>query len=214
MSAEPVLDAGPALNFLAANQQRLLISVLGKISTPETVESEVLRKSRTNPRFKGVGLTWSKLTPKWIEILCDDVTDELSAVCQRVGETGLTDRKKRAKDLGELLVVAHAVVAAEQGLDVTVVIDDQSGATMATSEAQRLNRFREQGKPFGRIVLVNTVSILARAAGGSYVPNRAAMKTIYAKLREYDDGLPPITQTTLLSPQLWPRVGAQTLGSN
>ncbi|RBO85585.1 PIN domain-containing protein [Nocardia puris] len=68
MNARPVIDAGPALNFLATNRQRQLIKVLGKLSTPETVEAEVLRKARVDPRFKGVELIWSKLTPNWIEI--------------------------------------------------------------------------------------------------------------------------------------------------
>ncbi|MCP2290510.1 hypothetical protein [Nocardia amikacinitolerans] len=212
-SVRPVIDAGPALNFLAINQARLLLSVLGQISTPETVESEVLRKSGTDPRFEGVQLVWSKLTPRWIEVLCDDVTVELDAVCQRIGQTGLAERKKQAKDLGELLVVAHAVVAAEQGLDVTVVIDDQSGAAIAASEAQRLDRHRAQGRLVGRITLVNTLGILTGAAGGRYLPDRATMKKIYARLRECDDGLPPITQTKLLSAHVWNRDAAVVTGA-
>ncbi|NNH76032.1 hypothetical protein HLB23_40345 [Nocardia uniformis] len=203
MSAKPVIDAGPALNFLAINQQRLLLDVLGPISTPETVESEVLRKSRTDRRFERVGLVWSKLTPKWVEVLSDEWTDTLEAVCARQLDMPWTERKKQAKDLGELLVVAHAVAAAEQGQLVTVVIDDQSGARMATAEAQRLDRLRAQQRPVGRIILVNTTIILERAAGTTHIPDRAAMKAIYAKLRTCDDGLSPISNTRLLSADLW-----------
>ncbi|MBF6546695.1 hypothetical protein [Nocardia brasiliensis] len=202
MSARPVIDAGPALNFLAINQEKLLIKVLGPISTPETVETEVLRKSRTDPRFKGVGLVWSKLTPKWIEVLSDDWTEELEAICHRLTQMPWSDRQKHAKDLGELLVVAHAVAAAERGQHVTVVIDDNAGAKMATAEAQRLHRLRAQRRPVGTLVLTNTAGILERAAA-IHVPNRAAMKAIYGKLREYDDGLLPISETSLLSPELW-----------
>lgn len=150
---------GPALNFLAANQQRLLLRVLGKLSTPETVEAEILRKAGTDRRFKGVDLTWSKLTPKWIEILSDDITDELDSACQRITATGLAERKSRASDLGELMVIAHAVTEAEhRGAVVTVVIDDQAGATLATAEAQRLNRLHAQGRPVGTLLLVNTIA--------------------------------------------------------
>ncbi|MFI7001292.1 hypothetical protein [Nocardia sp. NPDC050175] len=179
-----------------------MISVLGPISTPETVENEVLRKSRTDHRFHRVGLVWSKLTPKWIQVLSDDWTQELEAVCNRLTQMSWSERQKQAKDLGELLVVAHAVAAAEQGHHVTVVIDDRSGAKMATAESLRLNRLRAQRHPVGSIVLTNTASILERAAGSVHVPDRAAMKAIYRNLREYD-GLLPISETALLSSELW-----------
>lgn len=45
MSARPIIDAGPGLNFLSLNRERLLISVLGPFSAPETVQDEVFRKS-------------------------------------------------------------------------------------------------------------------------------------------------------------------------
>jgi hypothetical protein len=32
MSARPIIDAGPSLNFLSAHKERLLIAVLGPIS--------------------------------------------------------------------------------------------------------------------------------------------------------------------------------------
>lgn len=46
MSHPPIIDAGPGLNFLSINKERLLIGVLGPISAPETVRDEVFRKSR------------------------------------------------------------------------------------------------------------------------------------------------------------------------
>ncbi|MRH92123.1 hypothetical protein GFY24_32590 [Nocardia sp. SYP-A9097] len=203
MSVRPVIDAGPALNFLAINQERLLLAVLGEISTPETVEGEVLRKARTDRRFERVGMVWSKLTPKWIEVLSDDWTDTLEAVCARQNGMLWIERKKQAKDLGELLVVAHAVAAAEQGRHIIVVIDDQSGATMATAEGLRLDRLRVQDPSIGRIILINTTTILERAVGIGRIADRAAMKAIYARLRDCDDGLVPIEKTRLLSADLW-----------
>ncbi len=46
MSYRPIIDAGPGLNFLSINKERLLIDVMGPLSAPETVQDEVLRKAR------------------------------------------------------------------------------------------------------------------------------------------------------------------------
>lgn len=49
----------------------------------------------------------------------------------------MAERMKQGKDLGEIMVIAHAVVAAESGQTVTVLIDDGCGAAVATSEIAR-----------------------------------------------------------------------------
>lgn len=51
MSRLPIIDAGPPLNFFAANKERILIGVLGELSAPETVKQEVKRKCRVDRRF-------------------------------------------------------------------------------------------------------------------------------------------------------------------
>lgn len=84
-----------------------------------------------------------------------------------------------------------------------LIDDDGGGATIATAEKRRLDRLRAQGKTVGSIALVNTLTILRRAAGRQYLPDKAAMQEIYNRLREYDDGLLPIKQTNLLDPNLW-----------
>ncbi|MFE3544078.1 hypothetical protein ACFXK0_14040 [Nocardia sp. NPDC059177] len=202
MSSRPVIDAGPALNFLAIDRQRLLIGVLGPISTPETVEQEVLRKARTDARFKSAARHWSKLTPKWIQVLSDD-WPELEPVVARIARMSMSQRRRQAKDLGELMVVAHALIRAEQGQNVTVVIDDQAGAALATAEAQLLDGRRANGEPVGKLVLAGTRTILEGAVGLGLVEGRAEMRSLYARLREVDDGLIPIDQTGLLSDQVW-----------
>ncbi|WP_137723894.1 hypothetical protein [Prescottella subtropica] len=205
MSTRPIIDAGPALNFLAINKERLLFSVLGQISTPETVEQEVLRYARsgTGTRFARVESVWNKLTPKWIQVMSDDVVPDLDAAVARISGLPLVQRRGSAKDLGELMVIAHAVVAAEAGRQVTVIIDDQDGARTATVEMRRLERLRQQGTQCGSITLVNTGTILQRAAGGEYLPDKGVMRDVYRRLRECDDGLPPIERTPLLSTELW-----------
>jgi hypothetical protein len=206
MSDRPIIDAGPALNFLSINKERLLISVVGGLSAPEIVESEVLRKARSDARFTQAEAVWKKLVPGWLEILPDDVTPELAAAVQRISGMPMVDRTKRAQDLGETMVVAHAVVFAEAGADVTVIIDDGDGARIATVESRRLMRRRLQGHHVGSLTLVSTLTVLERAAGGEYLLDRAAMRATYEKLRERDDGLPPIENTALLSSELWRRV--------
>ena len=145
MSIRPIIDAGPGLNFLSSNKERLLISVIGAFSAPETVQDEVLRKSRLDDRFRAAAPVWRKLTPRWIEILPDDVTPELAAVVQRVSGLPMHERRKQPKDLGEIMVIAHAVVAAESGLPVTILMDDGPGAMIATSEISRMVAVRLAG---------------------------------------------------------------------
>jgi hypothetical protein len=207
MSDRPIIDAGPVLNFLSINQERLLISVVGPLSAPEIVEQEVLRKARVDQRFAPAERVWRKLAPKWMAILSDDVTNPLAAAVQRISGLPMQDRSKLAKDLGETMVIAHAVVFAEAGADVTVIIDDGAGARLATLESRRLARLRNQNLVSGSLTLVNTLMILERAAGGAHLLDRAAMQAIYDRLRNCDDGLPPIENTRLLSSEVWTRSG-------
>jgi hypothetical protein len=204
MSQRPIIDARPSLNFLSIHKERLLIGVLGPLSVPETVEVEVLRKSREDERFRCAATIWRKLTPRWLQIIADDETPELAAVVHRITRQSMQERLRHPKDLGEIMVIAHAVVAAEAGATVTVLIDDGSGARIATSEMSRLQRLRSQGHVVGSIRLVSTLTVLERAAGSQHIPDKAAMRDIYQRLRGLDDGLPPVETTSLLSPTHWP----------
>jgi hypothetical protein len=105
-----------------------------------------------------------------VQILSDDQTPELAAVVHRITQLPMVERLKHPKDLGETMVIAHAVVAAESGETVTVVIDDGSGARIATSEINRLRRLQTSGHGVGSIRLVSTLTILERAAGGRHIP--------------------------------------------
>jgi hypothetical protein len=87
----------------------------------------------------------------------------------------MADRIKEKRDLGETMVVAHAVVAAEEGAAVIVLMDEGAGSLVATSETRRLDRLRAQGRSVGSISLVSTLTVLERAAGGEHLPDKAAM---------------------------------------
>ncbi|AYY13752.1 hypothetical protein EF847_14685 [Actinobacteria bacterium YIM 96077] len=203
MSHRPIIDAGPGLNFFSINLERLLIDTLGPLSAPETVKNELLRKSQQDGRFRAAEMVWRKLSERWMQILSDDVTPELEAVVRRISQLPMQERLKRPRDLGETMVIAHAVVAAEAGKEVIVLIDDGPGARIATSEINRLQRLRTLGKTIGTVTLTSTLTVLAKAAGRKYIPDRATMRGTYRRLRELDDGLPPIQTTNLLSPELW-----------
>ena len=150
MSRRPIIDAGPGLNFLSINKERLLIGTLGALSAPETVQNEVLRKAAQDPRFKAAEKVWRRLSDRWMQILPDDITPELAAVVHRLSDLQMHDRMTHSKDLGETMVIAHAVVAAEAGEIVTVFIDDGRGALQATAEIKRLEGC---GPPAERSVL-------------------------------------------------------------
>lgn len=203
MSHPPIIDAGPSLNFFSINKERLLIGVLGQLSAPETVQNEVFRKSRQDERFRAAAAVWRKLTPTWMQVLSDDHTPELAAVVHRMTQQSLEERLKHRKDLGEVMVIAHAVVAAEAGETVTILIDDGPGARTATAEISRLRRLHAGGRAVGSIELFSTLTVLELAAGGQHIPDKQAMRTIYARLRGLDDGLPPIEQTNLLASPRW-----------
>ncbi len=203
MSHRPIIDAGPGLNFFALNRERLLISILGTLSTPEIVHGEILRKAHTDLRFRNAEAVLKKLGGKYLEVLSDDITDALSAAVNRISGMPMADRLSIPKDLGELMVVSHAAVAAESGLDVVVLIDETNGAELAASEQRRLDRLRSRGQGVGSMKLVNTPTVLAAAAGTTHIPDRGAMRDLYGRMRKLDDGLVPIEKTDLLSPRFW-----------
>lgn len=203
MSHRPIMDAGPGINFFAANHERLLFSALGPLSVPEAVETEILRKARQDQRFAAAERVWKKLPRQLMEVLSDDVNDELSAAVQRISGLPLDHRIRSSRDLGETMVVGHAAVAAEAGADVIVLIDDGDGRRAATTEARRLQRLKSRGEPVGSIRLINTVTVLERAAGGVYLPDRQAMRKIYLRLRSLDNGLLPLEDTKLMGLQCW-----------
>lgn len=85
----------------------------------------------------------------------------------------------------------------------TVLMDDGPGAQITTVEINRLGRLRSGGRPVGSIILASTLTVLGRAVGTEHLPDRAAMRDTYKRLRGLDDGLPPIEKTNLLSNKLW-----------
>ena len=102
------------------------------------------------------------------------------------------------------MVVAHAVVAAEAGETVTVLIDDGAGSTDCyLRDKADCNASAPQAVQRDRSGLLGTLTILERAAGSQHIPDKATMRDVYERLRGLDDGLPPVQRTNLLSVAHW-----------
>lgn len=200
-----IVDSGPALNFLSINKERLLLDAIGgKIAIPETVAAEVTGKAYGERRFAAAAGVLAKLAKTdWLKVLPDDVTPELAAAVLRITAVPMAERLSQPKDLGEVMVLAHAAVQADTGRDVVVLIDDGGGVRLAAIEAARLRRLRSQGLNVGNLSLMTTLVVLERGAGRKYLPDRAAMRRVYTQLRQCDDGLVDISQTDLLSRRVW-----------
>ena len=204
MTLPVILDAGPILTFFVANQERLLIGVVGPLTMPRTVHDEVEGKAARDSRFSAAAGVLRKLRgSRWLTIREDDCTDSLSAVVERTTGMPFQKRVRRLKDLGEIMVIAHAVILVEGGTDVVIVIDDGDGARLADAEAQRLERIRERDPMVGTLSLVRTVTILEAAVTRGLIADRGELRRLYGRMRDLDDGLEPIDKTGLLARRLW-----------
>ncbi|MDA8436239.1 MAG: hypothetical protein M0Z98_09655 [Actinomycetales bacterium] len=182
-----LLDAGPILNFVAVSEQGLLLGLAEahdlSLAAPEKVREEVDRKAATG-RFARTGAlsTWRKLVAAGrVGILDDTLTDEFVAAVVRVSGQQATDRVRSSKDLGELMVIAHASVLSQQGTDVFVLIDEGDGRKRALREKEWL----ATAGAAGTLTLWNTPQVLKQTA-----PER--WKSIYTRMRDFDDGLAPL----------------------
>lgn len=124
MSHRPLMDAGPGLNFFSLNRERLLFSVVGAVSIPEVVDQEIKRKTRQDERFAAAARVLAKVPVELLQVLPDEVSVELAVAVHRIAGVPAAQRLRASRDLGELMVVAHAAVAAQRGGDLIVLIDD------------------------------------------------------------------------------------------
>ena len=193
------------MTFFSLNKERLLFAALGSLSVPETVVEEIRRKSSKDRNFAPASRVLDKLPPTLWEVLSDEVTPELSSVVQRISSMPMADRMTDGRDLGELMVIAHAVVIAEGGTDTFVFIEDGGGAGIARRQSSLLERRRKAGEPVGALKLINTQTVLKRAVIGGLIKDRAEMRKLYADMRLKDGALVPIDDTDLLSRALWKR---------
>ncbi len=193
-----ILDAGPCITFCAAAKHNLLIDVLqrgsNELHVPDVVNDEVGNRGSNNKIFPPTTVpNWQWLVNQHgIEILDSSVSaedaGELSDAVKRLSGTPLAERLTASKDLGEIMVIAHAMVRRGRGEEVFVVIDEYRGQLLAASVG---------------ITVIDTAWILSSAVKRGSIADRGEMRKIYDKLRQYDLGLVDISQTELLSKSLW-----------
>lgn len=205
MTTRPIVDAGPALNFFASGHERLFFTCLGGVSVPETVRDEVVGKAARDRRFQHAQRVVSKLPEQLWHVLPDSVTSDLDQVIVRLERMPMTQRLRTRRDLGETMVIAHAVVAAEKGQEVWILIDEIRGTQVAFAEKRRLERLRHSDSSVGALKIMSTEQVLEAAVPRGLIENRGSMRKIYGQLRSLDDGLPPIESTGLLTRELWRR---------
>jgi hypothetical protein len=136
-----LLDAGPSLNFLAVGQENVLIEAAASanlnLAVPARVEKEILGVCQ-GARFRRspVEATWRKLRSAGRIGVLDDTlsTQPFIDAVTRVSGQPAHNRVRTGKSLGEIMVLAHASVLAQQGHDVYVLIDETDGRARAQRE--------------------------------------------------------------------------------
>ena len=191
-----LLDAGPALNFLAVSQQGSLLKVAqaarAQLSTPERVDIEVRRKATVGQFSKtAASATWAKLKSAGrLQVLSDELVDvAFMAAVTRVSGQPATERVRDKKSLGEIMVLAHASCLAQQGATVFVLIDESDGRRRAEREALWLGGQRHVD---GSLVLWGTGQVLRYAGQRGWLAGNMTWKQVYNQMRPFDDGLPPL----------------------
>ena len=175
-----IIDAGPALTFMAAGQRKLLLEVVDRrgnqLQTPEAVVEEVTRKAAQQKRFAGCDAELAGLIARGkVKLLLDDITDDvLTKQVRRITGVGTAIRLGESKDLGETMVIAHALKQKAAGIEVRVFIDEWRGQKVAVDKGLKV---------------VSTESILIGAISLQLIADRGEMRKVYGRLREFDDGL-------------------------
>lgn len=190
-----LLDAGPCLNFLAVRQENVLIQLAAfydlELAAPQRVDDEVegmVRDSRfTKTR---VLTTWRTLKgPGRLRILNDGLeTQEFAEAVARTDQrVPARDRVRQRRNLGEILVLAHASVLAQRGEQVFVLIDESDGRRRANDEQRWLSRRGASGA----LMLWNTPRDLHETASHpGWIRNDLTWEAVYDQMTKFGDGLP------------------------
>lgn len=193
-----LLDAGPCLNFLAVNQQGILINLAQsrnlQLATPRRVVQEVTGKAENDPRFSRTSAprTWRILTSDggWIRVLEDTLeTVEFSDAVTRIAGMPASARVRDRSSLGEIMVMAHASVLARSGEQVFVLMDDKLGRSQAAGEIDWLKRRGSAGE----VRLWTTPQVMVEASRHpEWISGDKTFRQVYRRMTDFDDGLPKL----------------------
>lgn len=203
-----IIDAGPALNFLATNNQRILIAGIGTqpFHAPEAVRDEVMYKAAERPDLAAAAPAWRKIEANWIVLIPAARTSTLDRLATILTQRPLPKVPSRAKDSGETYVVIHAVERAVNGDKVIVIIDDGGGQELLRGAQQYLNAQRRNVPNIGTVTLMTTEDILLTQVNTKHIPDKQKMRRIYNQLRAVNAGLVHVDATTLLTTTRWSQV--------
>lgn len=183
-----IFDAGPIVGFAAAGQLTLLVEVFDRLRmqrvVPFAVDKEVRRQSR---KYAAVSRRWpAAVISGRFEVLNEvavGLADQRVVLeAARLRDTDPDSALSAQRDLGEIVTVAHAVVARNDGLQIAVSTDDSYGARLAGAE---------------KLPNLDTVAILRLAIRLGLITAKPDLQTLYRALCRYSH-LPPLTTTGLL----------------
>jgi len=184
-----VLDAVVCVHFSGANLNRVLTTALDHagwvILVPEEVCDEVRGKDH---KYPGLEKRWAALErSRYMRVLPRLVmTRQADArtitVLEELREAEFEQAMRQPKDLGECVVVAHGVNLQEQGHDVTLLMDDHGGRTIAA----------QHGLTYATIE-----DVLALAVDAGCFASLQDLTKAYERLQEFGSGLPAFRHTHL-----------------
>jgi hypothetical protein len=202
--ADHIIDAGPAINFLATRNQRILIAAIGKFQAPQAVKDEVMRKAadKKKPLLAPAQSQWDLIEKNWIDVLPATPSATRDRIARDLTRNPLQALPSLANDLGETYVVVHAVEQALNGDNTYVLIDDTGGQALTGRAQQYLNGQRGKNPNVGRLHLITTETIL-RGQATRTIKDRNMMRRVYGQLQTVNSGLAHISTTDLLDDRFW-----------
>lgn len=183
-----ILDAVVCVHFVGANLQRILTRSLEAaglvLLVPQEVCDEIAGKDR---KYPGLAQRWARLeASQFIRVLprltAVDAPARVVEVIEQIRGLEFEQAVRRRRDLGEVVVISHAVHLSEQGHHVIALIDDQEGQHLASR--------------WGLEVLT-IEDVLAIAINLGLFPTVGRLREVYEKLRAYGDGLVPFPKSGL-----------------
>ena len=183
-----ILEAVVCVHFAGANLNRVLVAALESMGWVILVPAEVCAEiTRKDAKYPGLRRRWQALERSdRVRILpaleVGSAPARVVEVLEQIRDLEFDQALRRSRDLGECVVVAHGVHLAEQGHEVTLLMDDQEGRQLAD----------EWALPH---LTVEDVLVLDVHAG--CFATLEALQHAYRQLQRYGSGLPDFPRTPL-----------------
>ncbi|MBP0459496.1 hypothetical protein [Streptomyces montanisoli] len=184
-----ILDAVVCVHFAGANLNRVLVAALESMEWVILVPAEGCDEiARKDAKYPGLRKRWLALERSdRIRVLpaleIASAPARVVEVLEEIRDLEFDQALRRSRDLGECVAVAHGVHLSEQGLEVTLLMDDAEGRQLADEwSLQHLT--------------IEDVLVLAVHAG--CFDTLDALKQAYRRLQQFGSGLPDFPGTALV----------------